>query len=632
MAKADTRRRLLLLLTGLIGIFGLIVWKVADLQVLNPGHYLAVVTSQTVHSETLAADRGSIYDRNGNELALTVPGKTVFADPKLITDAAADALKLSPLLGIPVADLIPKLEAHNQFDYLARKIPVSVADKVAALKLPGIDLLDEPTVQMPDGATTGSLLGSVDIDNKGLGGLEAQYDRILTGIPGELTLAESPQGHTIPVGEHQLVPARAGEDLVLSIDRSMQYQTEQILTQQVQAAGAKGGIAIVSSTATGDILAMANVTQDPTTKQVVPNSNNAALTTVYEPGSVMKLATVSAALEKGLVTPATKIVVPGSYNVAGTTFTDAEPHGTETMTVDQILTQSSNIGTIEIAQRLGQQGVYDAVTNLGYGQRTALDFPAEASGTVIPLSAWSGTSIATIPIGQGVSATPLQVLEAYNTVANGGVYVPPRLLDATVDAQGHRHAVPAAATHRVMSPSTSDKMNLMLRGVVTGSGTAPLAAVDGYTVFGKTGTAREPQANGGYTDKLGRYHYDATFVGVVPAEHPALSVIVVIDDPSGANIYGGSLAAPAFSKIASYALRLFSVPPPSVDGPGGGKAMPGSGGGGYEGAVTPEPGGKIRAVATQVVAVTPTTATGARSPRPRHPERHEALRAGRRPG
>jgi cell division protein FtsI (penicillin-binding protein 3) len=605
--KADTRRRLLVLLAGLLSIFGLIVWKVADLQVINPGHYLAVVTSQTVHTQTLAADRGSIYDRNHNELALTVPGKTVFADPKLITDVAGDALKLSPLLGIPVADLIPKLSAHNQFDYLARKIAPTVADKIAALKLPGIDFLDEPTVQMPDGATTSALLGSVDIDNKGLGGLEAQYDKLLTGTPGELTLAENPQGRTIPVGEHQLVPARPGQDLQLSIDRSMQYQTELILQEQVQAAGAKGGIAIVSSTATGDILAMANVTQDPTTKQVGPSTNNAALTTVYEPGSVMKIATISAAIEKGLITPDTKLVVPDSYSVAGTSFSDAEAHGTETMPVSQIVAQSSNIGTIEIAQKLGQQGVYDAVTGLGYGHTSGLGFPSEAAGTVIAPSTWSGTSIATIPIGQGVSATPLQVLEAYNTVANGGVYVPPRLLDATIDAQGQRHALPAAKTRRVMSTATADEMNQMLRGVVTG-GTGTLAAVDGYSVFGKTGTAREPQPNGGYTDKLGRYHYDATFVGVVPAQNPSLSVIVVIDDPAGANYYGGSVAAPAFSKIASYGLRLFGVPPPSVDVAAGGVAVAGAPDGGVDGTVTTEPGHKVRAAATAatvVAAVTP---------------------------
>ncbi len=597
------------------------MWKVADLQVLNPGHYLAQVNYQTVHTETLAADRGSIYDRNHNELALTVPAKTVFADPKLITDVAGDAEKLAPLLGLSVTDLLPKLSAHNQFDYLARKIPVALADKIAALHLPGIDLLDEPTVQMPDGATTSALLGAVNVDNQGLGGLEAQYDKQLTGIPGQLTLSENPQGHTIPVGEHQLIPARPGQDLVLSIDRSMQYQTEQILTQEVQAAGAKGGIAIVSSTATGDILAMANVTQDPTTKQVVPSGNNAALTTVYEPGSVMKIATISAAIQAGLITPDTKITVPGSYDVAGSTFTDAESHGTEIMPVSQVVAQSSNIGTIEIAQRLGQTGVHDAIAGLGYGQTTALHFPNEAAGTLIPTSQWSGTSIATLPIGQGVSVTALQVLEAYNTVANGGVYVPPRLLDATIDGQGHTHPVAAAKTHRVMSVSTADAMNNMLRGVVTGSGTAPLAAVDGYTVFGKTGTAREPQPDGGYTDKDGRYHYDATFVGVVPAQQPALSVIVVIDDPSGANYYGGSVAAPAFSKIASYALRLFHVPPPSVDSANGGTPIVGAGSGaaagsagsagsagaGVEGLFTDEPGGKLRAQPTPAAVVAATT-------------------------
>ncbi len=227
---------------------------------------------------------------------------------------------------------------------------------------------------------------------------------------------------------------------------------------------------------------------------------------------------------------------------------------------------------------------------------------------------WSGTSIATLPIGQGVSATALQVLEAYNTVANGGRYVPPHLLDATIDAEGHSHPVPTDPGRRVMSRSTADQMNLMLRGVVTG-GTGTLAKVDGYTVFGKTGTAREPQPNGGYTDTLGRYHYDSTFVGVVPAQSPSLSVIVVIDDPSAANYYGGSVAAPAFSKIASYGLRLFRVPPPSNDEAAGGAPITGAGAGigGVGGTFVTESDGKIRAIAsgTEVAVTTSATSTSA---------------------
>ena len=421
----------------------------------------------------------------------------------------------------------------------------------------------------PGGELARSLIGSVDVDNNGLSGLEAQYGKELTGTPGSLTLERNPQGRTIPVGEHQLVPAQKGDDLVLTVDRSMQYETERILSEQVSAAGAKGGIAVVSVPSTGEILAMANVVTNPDTGQVQPSGNNAALTTVYEPGSVMKMATVASAIEKGLVSPETVVTVPSGLQVGDHLFTDAETHGTEQMPVSQIIAQSSNIGTIKIAQQLGKQGVHDALTEFGFGSRTSLDFPNEAKGTVLAPDKWSGTSIGTIPIGQGVSVTALQMLEAYNTVANGGRYVSPRLVDSTIDSDGHEHPVPFDDGHRVVSQATSDKMNVMLRGVVTG-GTGTLAKVDGYTVFGKTGTARKPQANGTYTDAAGRTHYDATFVGVVPAEAPALSVIVVIDDPSGGNYYGGSLAAPAFSKIASYGLQRLAVPPPVTDGAQGG--------------------------------------------------------------
>jgi cell division protein FtsI (penicillin-binding protein 3) len=602
-SAGDPRRRLLLALAALSSLFLLVVWKVADLQVLDPRHYLQVATSQTVHREVLAADRGAILDRNHEPLALTVPDKSIFADPKLVTDAHAEAARLAPLLGLQVDDVIARLTAHNRFDYLARKVPLTLASKIDALHLPGIYFLDEPAVVMPDGKVTSALLGAVDIDNVGLSGLESQYEQLLSGKPGELTIAENPQGHTIPVGEHQLVPAVPGSDLVLTIDRSMQYQTEQILAQQVASARARGGIAIVSDPSTGAILAMADVTGDPATGKVQPSANNAALTTVYEPGSVMKIATIAEALGRGAITPTTKFDVPGSYMVGGTSFSDAEAHGTESMTVSQIVAQSSNIGTIKIAQTIGGAAVYQGIRALGYGQRTALNFPNEAAGVVLPTSQWSGTSIATLPIGQGISATALQVLEAYNTVANSGRYVAPRLVDATVDPSGQSHPVPEDAGRQAMSAATAHQMNLMLRGVVTG-GTGTLAKVDGYTVFGKTGTAREPQPNGGYTDKLGRYHYDATFVGVVPAQKPALSVIVVIDDPTGGNYFGGSIAAPAFSKIASYGLRLFHVPPPSNDVAYGGAPVPGAAQGGVGGQYVTEADGKLRALPA---GTTPTT-------------------------
>jgi cell division protein FtsI (penicillin-binding protein 3) len=573
-----------------IALFGVIVAKVADLQVLNPSRYVAVSTAQTLRSQTLPAERGAVYDRNHQPLALSVPDKAVFADPKLVRDPFAEAAKLGPVLGLTPSVLEAKLRVKTRFVYLARRVTPDLAAKVHALGLPGIDLLDEPGVAMAGGPMMSSLLGAVDVDNKGLSGLEGQYDHLLTGTPGQLTLDQNPQGRTIPIGEHRLVPAVKGHDLVLTVDQSMQYQTEQILAQAVANAHAKGGVAIVSRPSTGDILAMANVSYDPTTKQVVSTSNNAAVTTVYEPGSVMKVATVSAALEHHLVTPDTKIDVPATYKVADGVFTDAEQHATEQLTVAQVVAESSNIGTIKLAQQLGKTNVYQTLRSFGFGSSTPLRFPNEAAGYVLTPPQWSGTSIATMPIGQGISATPLQVLEAYNVVANDGMYIGPRLVSATVDPDGHAHATPAEPGRRVLSTATARTMNQLLRGVVDPGGTGALAKVDGYPVFGKTGTAREPQPNGRYTDAAGNYHYAATFVGVVPAGAPALSVIVVIDDPKG-NYFGGSVAAPAFSKIASYGLRLFRVPPPPSDTPG----RPGSSDNGVDGPVVTAPGGKIRA-------------------------------------
>ena len=595
-----------MLLVGLASLFLLIAWKVTDLQVLNPSQYLAYGQSQTVRSETLAAERGTIYDRNHIELAMSVPEKTIFADPKLVDDPAGEAAQLAPILGMDPADLQARLSQPNRFTYLARKVDPAVADKVAALALPGIAFIDESKRSTPAGSLGQSILGTVDVDNKGLSGLEAQYADALTGTPGSLTLEETPGGHTIPVGEHQLTPAQKGDDLVLTIDRAMQYQTEQILADQVAVAQAKGGIAIVTRPATGEVLAMADVVRDAKTGAVTTSGNNAALTTVYEPGSVMKMVTVSHALETGAVTPDTKLDVPGSYQVGDATFTDAEAHATEQLTVAQILAQSSNIGTIKIAQKLGKQGLYDALTGLGFGARTALQFPNEAAGTVRSPAKWSGTSIGTIPIGQGVSATPMQVLDAYNVVANGGIYVAPRLVDSTIDSDGQEHPLAVDPGHRVFSADTAAKMNVMLRNVVT-QGTGTLAAVDGYHVAGKTGTARKPGPNGGYTDKNGVTQYQATFVGMVPAEAPALSILVMIDEPSGGNYYGGAVAAPAFSKIASYGLRQFAVPPPQTDGATGAAAGTATAVTATAGSVQGVPGGKVRVPAAGLSPATPAT-------------------------
>jgi len=600
----------------------IIAAKVADLQVVNPTRYLTTGTSQTLRSQTLAAERGTIYDRNHTELAMSVPMKTIFADTKLVADPVAEAAALAPVLHLDAGALQAKLSQRHaddtgamvpdRFVYLARKVEVDVADRVKDLKLAGISFIDESSVANPSGTLARNLLGTVDVDNNGVSGLEKQYNAEMTGTPGSLTLERNPQGRTIPVGEHQLTPAVKGDDLVLTIDQAMQYETESVLAEQVGVTSAKGGMAIVTKPDTGEVLAMASVIRDEKTGNITVSGDNAPVTSVYEPGSVMKIVTVSDALEQGLVTPDTTIQVPGSLQVGDHSFTDAEAHGAETMTVAQILAKSSNIGTIKIAQMVGKQSLYDRLMAFGFGKETALGFPDESHGTVPAPDTWWTTSMGTIPIGQGVSATPMQVLSAYNTIANRGTYVAPRLVDSTIDSGGQEHPIGSDEGHRVMSTATADKMNLMLRGVVT-DGTGETAAVNGYSVMGKTGTARKPQAGGGYVDAAGGTKYESTFVGVVPAEAPALSVIVVIDEPAGGNYTGGAVAAPAFSKIAAFGLRQFSVPPPVTDIANGGVPV-GPLSAGHTGA-TVLPNGKLRASAAGAAqaAVMPTTTTTAPS-------------------
>jgi cell division protein FtsI (penicillin-binding protein 3) len=431
---------------------------------------------------------------------------------------------------------------------------------VKDLKLDGIDLLAESKRFNPSGDLGRGVLGSVNLDNIGRAGLEQQFDGTLTGTPGQLVLEQDPSGRTIAEGEHRLTPAQPGDDLVLTLDTAMQFETERALSDQVVKMGAKGGIAIVSNPKTGEILAMANVDRPDGKGTPVVSTNNRALTTVFEPGSASKVITMAGALEEGVVQADSTMTVPDHLKVADGMFTDHDPHPTETMSLTDILANSSNIGTIMLGQKLGAERIDSYQRKFGFGQRTSLDFPNESAGLMLPLKNWSGTSIATIPIGQGVAVTALQMVQAFNVIANGGMYVDPKLVLATIGKDGTRHPTPASASHRVVSTQTAAQVRDMMEQVVI-SGTGKEAAIDGYTVAGKTGTARKPQPSGGYYDAAGHIQYEATFAGFVPAEDPQLSVIVVLDEPS-ATIYASGATAPVFSQIAAYALRRFHVPPP----------------------------------------------------------------------
>lgn len=546
-------------------LFSLLLVRVAELQTVSPERYVAFGEQQRVRSIDLPAARGSILDRNGEDLALSVNQTTIYANPQEIADPVGAAAHLAPVLAMDQNELVEKLSDDSEFVYLARQQPDELGQEVADLDLDGIHLMDEPARFEPSGDLARSVIGTVGVDNTGLSGIEQQYERALTGTPGELTVERAPDGDTISSGDRHLTPAQQGDSLVLTLDRGMQFEAERVLSQQVDATGALGGIAIVSRVGTGEVLAMANVeatqNEDGTRGPAVPSSNNRAVTAMYEPGSVNKVVTMAAAIEEGVVEPATRFMVPDGIQVADHRFTDHDPHPLVNWSVNDILSQSSNVGTIMVAQELGAERLDEYLRRFGFGQPTALGFPNEAAGITLPLDEWSGTSIGSIPIGQGISVTALQMLSAFNVVANDGVYVPPRLVLARVGEDGTRHGVEAPSPHRVISTSTARQLSTMMMSVVdTGTGTS--AAIPGYHVAGKTGTARKPQDTGGYEDAAGNYHYVATFAGFVPAEDPELSMIVVLDEPTS-SIYGGEVSAPVFAQLGQYALARYGIAPPA---------------------------------------------------------------------
>ncbi len=555
------RRRLLFLLVVLALAFVTVVVRLGAVQGPGGRRFALVGQAQRLRTAALPAARGAILDRNGAALAISTRVRTVWADPQAVRDPAEAAHALAPLLQVDEPGVRSKLTSSGNFVYLARKVEDAVADKVAALHLPGISLLEEPTRVEPAGTLAAPLLGQVGVDDKGLSGLELQYEKQLTGTAGQLVVEKDPAGRDIAAGIHELKAAAPGDQLELTLDRSMQYETERALSDQIVASHAKGGIAIVMDPKTGEVLSMANLTAGVGAPPG-PAPKNAAVTDVYEPGSVNKMVTVAAAIEDGAVRPTDSFVVPDQLSMAGSTFHDAEVHGTQTMPVNRIVAESSNVGTIMIAKRLGKERIDHYIRAFGLADRTNLNFPGESSGLLPKLSDWSGTSLATVPIGQGVSVTALQMLVAYNSIANGGVQVAPTLVKRVVDAEGKAHDVRPPAPRRVVSEATAKVVVPMLTEVVA-DGTGTAAAVPGYSVAGKTGTAQKVREDGtGYKDGA----YIATFAGFLPADSPRLSVIVVLDEPTP--IFGGLVSAPLFSQLAGFGARLRRIPPdaPSAAG------------------------------------------------------------------
>ncbi|HEX3539455.1 MAG TPA: penicillin-binding protein 2 [Acidimicrobiales bacterium] len=560
--------------------------RLVSIQGVSADHYRALGLLQRVSTVSLPGQRGTIFDRSGHELAVSIPQKTILADPQQVNDPVGEAAALAPLIGLDPAATQARLTSSGQFAYLARWVGDAVAAQVTGLHLAGVYTMDEPKRFLPAGDVAAPLVGAVGTDNTGLSGLEQEYNAQLAGHPGKLIEEHDPSGVQIPGGLRQYQPAVSGQDLVLTIDEALQAQAEQSLASQIVAAKARGGVAAIMDTQTGELLAVASLTTDPAqmaapakvagqpTCVVAPavpvgttakagasptcapaaTANAAAFTNVYEPGSVSKLVTISSALENGVVVPSDRFSVADSVHLSDAVFHDAESHPVENWTVTDILANSSNVGTITIAQRLGKDRLAGAVADYGFGRPTGVGLPGESAGLIPTVAKWSATSIGTIAIGQGIGVTAIQMLAAYNTIANGGVYVAPKLVAATVDAGGQTHATAPAPEHRVVSAAVAQQMTTML-GEVVRVGTGQEAKVDGYTVAGKTGTALIPLANArGYMNGV----YTASFAGFVPAEHPHLTGIVVLDQTP---YFGGVASAPAFGAVAGYGLREFKIPP-----------------------------------------------------------------------
>ncbi len=574
-------------------VFVAMILRLVAVQEFSHQRYASLSSAELTQTVTVPAVRGGIYDRNGEVLSESVTKQTVVADPYLIKDPGTVAASLAPVLGLSADKLRSQLTEHSGFVYLAHRVADPVASEVTALNLTGINLVAESQRVQPVGQLALPLIGTVGTAGSGLSGLEYQYQSLLAGIAGSKILLQSPNGVTLPGATGAAgTSAKAGTGIELTIDESVQYVAEQALGAEVLAAHALGGTVVVMDVKTGDVIAMANL-QATTSGSSTPSTgsasavtasatsstspqsssgatliaradtlpsgveeapSNTALTQVYEPGSVFKLVTFSSALQNNVISPNQTFSVPGSLSIGAYTFHDAENHGTQSMTATDILDQSSNIGTIQIAGALGKDRLLAQIGNLGFGKPTGLNFPGESQGLVPGPNAWTGSSIGSTPIGQNDAVTAQQLLDAYNAVANGGVMVQPRLVRGTISSNGSMSAAHASTTRRVIDSTTNAELTTMLERVVK-SGTGTSAAIDGYTVAGKTGTAQIPDPSHlGYIPGA----FFGSFVGFAPAEKPVLSAVVVLDHPTP--IYGGAVAAPVFSTIMEYALQHYGIP------------------------------------------------------------------------
>ena len=556
-------------------LFTVIAGRLVTLQLTDAGEIARRGLRDRLAQEVLFAPRGAIIDRAGHVLAQSIEARYVYADPSLISakDVAPTAEALRTVLGRPVSELVPILSRKTRadgskdlFEYLARGVDIATGEAVKALNLPGIRVVRDERRSAPGHDLAANLIGFTGSDGSGLTGLEAAYDDQLSGVDGQRVFetGHGDLGTQIPGGFEEEKPARPGSSLQLTINRDIQYQIQQLLAQRMMAVSADFGAAVVLDVHTGEVLAQASFpgydAANPD-KSTPAQRLDAPSQIVVDPGSVHKVITLAAGLQCGAIQPDSAIPLPGgSIRKGDTTFSDTTPlHPGTKITLPGILAYSSNVGTITVADKTTPQTLYDYQLKFGLGTPTREGMPNEAPGLVQPPARWSGSSHGSIPIGMGVSVTPLQMAAVYATIANNGVYVQPHLIKATITPDLRVHPASAPVSRTVLSPVNAAALRQDLEAVVVAPGaTGHSAAVPGYRVAGKTGTGLQVKDGKYVTGEV------ASFIGMAPAEAPRYVIAVFAHSPGGE---GGAVAAPAFKDMMAFTLRYFQVPPSGSTAP-----------------------------------------------------------------
>ena len=567
-----SKARINILIIGIFVLFTILAAQLFRVQVVQASNYQEKAANEMQSTRTIPAQRGEITDINGVAFARSVSAITIVVDQTQITDPARVANFVAPILGLSAADVQENITGTRKYSIVLKNGRPALWDKLTEAIYEYNKALDDKYFdkriigffpersyirEYPSGQLISSLVGFVRADGVGATGIESSLNSIITGTDGKYSYARG-YGAEIPGSQREIVAAKAGTNIRLTINRDVQWVASKAIADAVKSANAVSGTVIVMDPKTGAIVAHATApTFNPNNTKNVPLAlmRNPSVQDVYEPGSTGKVMTMAAALEEKTITPTTVFTVPYMLKRGGSPFHDHEPHPTQQLTSSGILAVSSNTGTIKVGETMSNDTLHSYLTRFGIGSKTGSGLPGESAGLLRPVSNWSGTTAPTVAFGQGYSVTAMQATSVFATIANNGVRVSPTVIAGTSDPSGHFTPTANRSSVRVVSEDTAIKLRLMMESVVSSQGTAPSAAIPGYRVAGKTGTAMR------YDQKTGRYSgYTASFIGFAPADAPRYVISVTLQDPRNGH-YGGSLGGPVFKKVMTFVLQSEHVAP-----------------------------------------------------------------------